>query len=83
MADKTFVLCGLSTHNGNRKLRFANNPQTRISQMKSVGHSKIILVHLETAMTKLEAVQFIAVIPQFQDLESQTIIAEYLNKHEV
>lgn len=83
MTDKTFTMCGLSTYEGRRKVRFGNDPKYRIGHMNSIGHMDIKMAYYETPMPKLDAVKFISTIPEFQDEESQRIINEFLSKKDV
>ena len=53
--EKTFAVAGVSTLNGQTKLRFANDT-VRIKILAKNGHTDIDLVDLPREMTKAEAV---------------------------
>jgi hypothetical protein len=79
--DKTFTVAGVSTLNGECKIRFANDVM-RVKNLAKSGHSDIRLVEMPDAVLKTEAAKFIATLPEFADAEAQTAIAEYLAKHD-
>lgn len=54
--DKLFAVAGTSTHEGETKLRFAND-MLRTKILKKNGHTDINLVELPSEMTKAEAIQ--------------------------
>ena len=54
--DKKFAVAGVSTLDGDTKIRFAND-MMRIKILAKNGHTAIDLVELPTEMTKAEAVQ--------------------------
>lgn len=54
--DKKFAVAGVSTLNGDTKIRFAND-MMRIKILAKNGHTGIDLVELPTEMTKAEIVQ--------------------------
>ena len=49
--DKMFTVAGVSTLNGETKVRFAND-ELRVKVLMKHGHTDPILIGLETAMTK-------------------------------
>ena len=79
--DKTFTVAGVSTLNGNCKIRFANDV-LRVKNLAKSGHEDIRLVELNEAMLKTEAAKFIQALPEFEDAVAQEAIAEYLSKHD-
>ena len=79
--DKQYSVCGVSTLNGDTKIRFANDTM-RIKILSKNGHQDIQLVELPTEMTKVEAAKYIAVLPEFQSAEAQDAVVEYLAKHD-
>lgn len=81
MTDKSFNVCGVSTLNGDTKIRFANDVM-RIKVLAKNGHTDIQLVELPSEMTKVEAAKFISTLPEFEAPEAQVAIAEYLDKHD-
>jgi hypothetical protein len=76
--DKLFTVVGTSKLDGETKVRFANDTM-RIKVLQKHGHTDIVLVPLETPMTKLEAVQFIQGDELFSSAASQAAIADYLD----
>ena len=76
--DKLFTVVGTSTLDGVTKVRFANDT-LRTKVLQKHGHTNINLVELDTAMTKLEAVQAIQSGDEFQGAASQSAIADYLD----
>ena len=58
--DKLFTVAGTATNpNGTTKARFANDLVARIKILNKAGCTDINLVELPTAMTKLEALQYL------------------------
>lgn len=56
--DKRFAVAGVSTHEGETKLRFAND-MMRTKILQKNGHTDIELVELPNEMTKSEAVAYL------------------------
>jgi len=54
--DKRFAVAGISTHNGETKIRFAND-LLRTKVLIKNGHKDVDLVELPYEMTKSQAVQ--------------------------
>lgn len=79
MNDKLFSVAGVSTLNGETKVRFANDVM-RIKVLAKNGHTDITLVELPSEMTKLEAAEFIGTLPEFQNDVAQEAIAEAVGK---
>ena len=78
--DKMYTVVGTSTLNGETKARFANDTM-RIKVLAKNGHTDINLIELPTAMTKVDAAQFLSQLDEFQAPEQQEAIAEYVGKH--
>ena len=58
--DKLFTVAGTATNpNGTTKARFANDLVARIKILNKAGCTDINLVELPSAMTKLEALQYL------------------------
>jgi len=79
MTDKTFTVAGTSKHNGEFKVRFANDLM-RTKNLTKSGHTDIVLVDLPKAMLKLDAIKYIATLDEFQNVGSRTAIADYLDR---
>jgi hypothetical protein len=77
--DKLFTVAGVSTFNGETKVRFAND-ELRVKVLMKHGHTDPILIGLETPMTKLEAVKFIQGLDEFAGVAAQSAIADYLDR---
>lgn len=75
--DKTFNVFGVSKHNGEYKVRFANDIM-RIKVLAKHGHEDIRLCELDEPMTKYAGIQKIQGMDEFQDTAAQAAIAEYL-----
>lgn len=79
--DQTFTVAGTSKHNGSFKVRFAND-MLRTKVLTKHDHTEIVLVELPRAMTKLEAVNHIATLPEFANVGSKTAIMDYLDRND-
>lgn len=79
--DKTFSVAGVSTLNGDCKIRFANDVM-RVKNLSKSGHEDIRLVEMPEAVLKTEAARFLLSLPEFADAVAQEAIAEYLHKHD-
>ena len=58
--EKLFTVAGTATHNGVTKARFANDLVARIKILNKAGATNINLIELPRAMTKLEALKYLA-----------------------
>lgn len=76
MANQTFKVAGITTHGTTTKVRFTDDMVRRIKQFSKGGASRIDLVELPTEMTKLEALKYIATLPEFQSAADQATIAD-------
>jgi hypothetical protein len=80
--DQTFTVAGTSKHNGGFKVRFAND-MLRTKVLDKHGHTEIILVELPRAMTKIDAVNHIATLSEFDNVGSKSAIMDYLDRNDV
>jgi len=78
--DKTYKFAGISNHNGEYKVRFANDIM-RIKILAKNGHEDIRFFELDEPMTKLAAVQAIAGYDELQDTIAQATINDYLSEN--
>jgi len=78
MANQTFKVAGLTTHNGNTKVRFTDDMVRRIKQFTKGRASRIDLVELPSEMSKVEALQHIATLEMFASPGDQATIADTL-----
>jgi hypothetical protein len=76
--DKLFTVAGVSTLDGETKVRFAND-ELRVKVLMKHGHTNPILIALPNEMTKLEAVNYLQGLDEFQGVASQSAIADYLD----
>ena len=79
MANQTFKVAGITTHNGNTKVRFTDDMIRRIKQFTTGGASRIDLVELPSEMTKVEALKYLASHAEFQSPSDQATIADSLD----
>ena len=75
--DKTYSVAGVSKHNGEYKVRFANDIM-RIKILAKNGHEDIRRAQLDEPLTKLEAILEISKMDEFQDVAAKSAIHEYL-----
>ena len=78
MANQTFKVAGITTHNGNTKVRFTDDMVRRIKQFTKGGASRIDLVELPSEMNKVEALKYLAAHADFQSPGDQATIADSL-----
>ena len=78
--DKLFTVAGTSKLDGEYKVRFANDV-LRIKVLAKHGHEDIRLAELDEAMTKTDAVKAISTMDEFQDVNAQAAIADYLERN--
>ena len=80
MADQTFTMAGISAHNGNAKVRFANDMVRRIKLFLKgkAPADRVDFIELPTAMTKIEALKYLQAHEQFQSAADQATIADTL-----
>jgi hypothetical protein len=78
MADtnQLFKVAGITTHNGNSKVRFTDDLIRRVKQFTKGGASRIDLIELPNAMTKLEALRYLAAHADFQSANDQALISD-------
>ena len=82
MANQTFKVAGITTHNSSTKVRFTDDMVRRIKQFSKGGASRIDLVELPSEMTKVEALKHLATLPEFQSPSDQATIADALADRE-
>ena len=80
--DKTFSVAGISKHNGEYKVRFANDFATRIKALMKNGHEDIRLAQLDEPKTKTEAVKELLTSEGFEDTIAQETLHWYLSENE-
>ena len=79
MAKQTFKVAGMTTNNGNTKVRFTDDDMVRrIKQFTKGGHTRVDFVDLPSEMTKIEALNYLATHANFQSPADQATIADTL-----
>ena len=77
-SNQTFKVAGITIHNGNAKVRFTDDMVRRIKQFTKGGASRVDFVELPSEMTKVEALQYLATLPEFASPSDQATIADTL-----
>ena len=78
--DKLFSVAGISSLNGNYKVRFAND-MMRIKVLAKSGHEDIRLADLEASVSKLDAARLLLTMTEFADATAQATITEYIEEN--
>ena len=78
MAKQTFKVAGITTHNGNTKVRFTDDMIRRVKQFSKGGASRIDLVELPSEMTKVEATKHLMTLEMFNSPSDQATLADCL-----
>jgi hypothetical protein len=78
MADQTFKVAGITVHNGNAKVRFANDMIRRIKQFTKGGHERVHFIELPSEMNKIEALKYLQAHADFQTEADQATLADTL-----
>lgn len=78
--DKTFKVVGVSKHEGEYKVRFANDIM-RIKILAKNGHTDIRLAELPEPLTKFDAVLAIADMDEYSDVAAQSCINDWLGEN--
>ena len=76
-----FSVAGTSTLNGETKIRFANDFVGRFKQLLRKGHENVNLIELGSNMTKAEVCLALLDHPQFQEVEQQMAIMDYMKRN--
>lgn len=82
MAKDTFKVAGITTHNGNSKVRFTDDMVRRVKQFSKGGATRIDLVELPSEMTKIEALTYLQAHADFQSAGDQALISDSLADRE-
>lgn len=78
-SNQTFKVAGITVHNGNAKVRFTDDMVRRIKQFTKGGASRVDFVELPSEMTKVEALKYLATLPEFASPSDQATIADTLS----
>lgn len=76
--NQTFKVAGITTHNGNSKVRFTDDMVRRVKQFSKGGATRIDLVDLPSEMTKVEALKYMQTLDQFKNANDQALISDSL-----
>jgi len=76
MAKDTFKVAGITTHGYSTKVRFTDDLVRRVKQFSKGGASRIDLIELPSAMTKIEALKYLQAHEDFQSAEDQATISD-------
>ena len=74
MTDKLFSVAGVTVHNGNAKVRFTDDLVRRVKQFTKGGATRCEFVELPEPMTKLDALNYMLTVRQFDNDEDQATI---------
>jgi len=77
-SNQTFKVAGITIHNGNAKVRFTDDMVRRIKQFTKGGASRVEFVELPSEMTKVDALKYLATLPEFASASDQATIADTL-----
>jgi len=76
MAKDTFKVAGITTHGDSTKVRFTDDLVRRVKQFSKGGASRIDLIELPSAMTKIEALKYLQSHEDFQSASDQATISD-------
>ena len=82
MANATFKVAGITTHNGNSKVRFTDDLVRRVKQFTKGGATRCDFVELPSEMTKVEALKYMQTQDLFKSAEDQALISDALADRE-
>ena len=76
---QVFKVAGITTHGDSTKVRFTDDMVRRIKQFTKGGATRVDLVELPTAMTKVEALKYLQAHAEFQSPSDQATITDSLS----
>jgi len=82
MTNQTFTVVGITTTNGNSKVRFTDDMVRRVKQFAKGGASRTDFITLPNAMNKIDALKYMTTHPSFQSPDDQATISETLYEKE-
>lgn len=82
MTDKIYTVAGVSKHKGEFKVRFANDTM-RVKVLEKHDHTEVVLAELPKAMSKLDAIKYIATLDEFNTVGAKAAIMDYLDRKDV
>lgn len=78
MTSKTFTVVGITTHNGDSKVRFTHDLIRRVKQFSKGGATRCDFIELPNEMNKVEALNYMLTRPEFASPADQATINEAL-----
>ena len=78
MSNKTFKVAGITTHGDMTKVRFTDDLVRRIKQFTKGGATRCDFVELPSEMTKVDALKYLATLPEFASAADQATISDTL-----
>jgi hypothetical protein len=82
MSEQLFKVAGITTHNGNSKVRFTDDLIRRVKQFTKGGATRIDLIELPSAMTKLDALKYLQAHADYQGGDDQALIGDAIADRE-
>jgi len=76
MANQSFKVAGITAHGTSIKVRFTDDLVRRVKQFSKGGASRIDLMELPSAMSKLEALAYLQAHADFQSQSDQATISD-------
>lgn len=83
MTEQLFKVAGITTHNGNSKVRFTDDLIRRVKQFTKGGATRIDLMELPSAMTKLDALKYLQAHADYQSPDDQALIGDAIDRKSV
>lgn len=80
--SNTFKVAGITTHNGNSKVRFTDDMIRRVKQFTKGGATRIDLIELPSEMTKVEALKYLLAHADYQSPDDQALLTDALADRE-
>ena len=78
MAKQTFKVAGITTHNGNTKVRFTDDMVRRVKQFAKGGAGRIDFIELPEPMNKIDALKYMLTCKEFSSEDDQATIEDIL-----
>ncbi len=79
MSNKTFTVVGITERDNVSKVRFANDIVRRVKQFSGPENTRVTLVELPNAMTKIEALNYMLTMDEFKTDDDQALISDTLD----
>jgi hypothetical protein len=82
MSSQTFKVVGITVHNGNAKVRFTDDMVRRVKQFTKGGATRCEFIELPSEMTKVEALKYMLIRPEYASPSDQATITDSLSDRE-